>query len=164
MGDTGSMFLGIMLGVIGCSFTMIRPTGMTFVAICFVLGVPMIDALLAIGRRIAMREPLFRADSMHIHHVLRQLGLSPRQTLAALYSMQAFLAVLGILVFRGALLPVIFGVAFFAVICVSFLRVMIVATPAKVTKPRVAGTISTQSIPTLESNIPTQNTTSSVGR
>jgi UDP-GlcNAc:undecaprenyl-phosphate GlcNAc-1-phosphate transferase len=137
---------------------MIRPTLQTFVAICFVLGIPMLDAFLAITRRLILRWPVFRADYLHMHHVLCELSFSPRQTLLVMCSMQAFLAGLGLLVLKGFVFPIIIGLAFTAVVFVSYLRVMVVSrTSASVTRK-----LSAKPIPALKSNLPRQNT--SMGR
>lgn len=158
MGDTGSMFLGIMLGLVACSLTMINSTPQTFVAICFILGIPMLDAFLAIARRLILRSSVFKADSLHMHHVLRELSLSPRQILLVMCSMQAFLAVLGLLVMEGFVFPIVIGLAFITIVFISFLRAMVVSG-AKETMP---ANLSANSIPTLKSNIPRQK--ASIGR
>lgn len=158
MGDTGSMFLGIMLALIACFLTMLKPTVYTFVAVCFILGIPMLDAWLAISRRVVLRSSLFQADSFHMHHVLRKLGFSARQVLLVMYSLQAFLTILGILVSRGFTTPIILGVAFIAVVYFSFLRVMVVFR----TKTQVTAKLTANSIPTLKGDLSRQNT--SLGR
>jgi UDP-GlcNAc:undecaprenyl-phosphate GlcNAc-1-phosphate transferase len=162
MGDTGSMFLGTVLAVMACLLTMSDPRPATFVAVCFALGIPMLDVALAIARRFAMRSPLFRADSLHMHHVLLQAGFTPRQILVILYSMQALLCVLGFGVSRGLVLPAIVGVALIAGAFVSFLRMMVAS---QAVGGRAASDIAPSSIPlkrNLQGNVPTQR--SSVGR
>lgn len=158
MGDTGSMFIGIVMALVACFLTMLKPSLFTFVAVCFVLGVPMLDAWLAIGRRVVRRSSLFQADSLHMHHVLRKIGFSPRQVLLAMYSMQAFLAILGVLVFQGYTTPVLLGAFFIAVVYFSFLRIMV----ASHVRPAVTATLAPNTIPSLKSNLPRQNT--SLGR
>jgi UDP-GlcNAc:undecaprenyl-phosphate GlcNAc-1-phosphate transferase len=158
MGDTGSMFLGIMLALVACSLTTINPTARTFIATCFILGIPMLDAFLAISRRLILRSPVFKADNLHMHHVLRELSFSPKQTLLVMYSMQAFLAALGLLVLKGFVFPIIIGLAFVAVVFVSFLRIMVISGTVVPAAPKLAP----DSIPTLKSNMPRQNT--SLGR
>ena len=158
MGDTGSMFLGIVMGLIACFLTMLRPSLFTFVAVCFVLGIPMLDAWLAIGRRVVLRSSLFQADSLHMHHVLRKIGFSPRRVLLTMYSMQAFLAILGVLVFKGYATPGILGACFIAVVYFSFLRIMVAAHA----RPAVTTTLAPNALPSLKSNLPRQNT--SLGR
>jgi UDP-GlcNAc:undecaprenyl-phosphate GlcNAc-1-phosphate transferase len=56
------------------------------------LGLPIMDTLLAIGRRAVRGRPLFQADKEHIHHRLLALGLSQRQAVLVLYG---FCVVLG---------------------------------------------------------------------
>ncbi len=127
MGDTGSLFLGIMLGMLACSITMAKPAVATFFGVCFVLAIPMLDSWLAIARRLVLRRPVFEADHMHIHHVLTSFGFSARQTLAVLYSMQVLMAALGTLAVMGFVLPVVAGVAFLAMAFSTFYRMMVVS-------------------------------------
>jgi len=49
------------------------------------LGLPIMDTLLAIGRRAVRGRPLFQPDKEHIHHKLMDLGLSHRQAVFVLY-------------------------------------------------------------------------------
>jgi len=125
MGDTGAMLLGMTLAQVACLITMRSPSLETFAAVLLVLGVPILDTLLAVARRLATRAPLFAADHLHIHHVLRDAGLSPRKTLLVLYGLQACLAGLGIAAATGRVLPVIVGLGLVVVAFVSFLRVMV---------------------------------------
>ena len=133
MGDTGSLFLGIILGILACSVTMLSPTINTFFGVCFILSVPMLDSWLAIARRVALRRPVFEADCMHIHHVLGSFGFSPRRTLVILYSTQAVMAVFGILAIKGFMFPVIAGFAFLLFAFAAFYRLMVAS---KETQPR----------------------------
>ena len=125
MGDTGSLFLGIMLGIIACAVTMSEPTVTTFFGVGFILAVPMLDTWLAIARRLVLRRPVFEADHQHIHHILTSLGLSARQTLAVLYTLQVAMAVLGILAIKGFFLPVVGGAAIVVAAFSTFFRMMI---------------------------------------
>ncbi len=147
MGDTGSLFLGIMLGVLACSITMIKPAISTFFGVCFVLAIPMLDSWLAIARRLALRRPVFEADHMHMHHVLTSFGLTARQTLAILYPMQAVMAGLGVLAIKGFVLPVVAGVAFLIVAFPTFYHMMVAS---KQKEPERAADFVPTSIPSLE--------------
>jgi len=146
MGDTGSMFLGILLALVACSLTAVEPTVRTFVAICFILGIPMLDAFLAIARRLMLRTPIFKADCLHMHHILGELSFSPKQTLVVMYSMQAFLAALGLLVLKGYSFPIVIGLLFVAVVFVSYLRLMVISQAEAPAAPKLA----TSSIPQLK--------------
>jgi hypothetical protein len=146
MGDTGSMFLGILLALVACSLTAAEPTARTFVAICFILGIPMLDAFLAIARRLMLRTPIFKADCLHMHHILIGLSFSPKQTLIVMYSMQAFLAALGLLVLKGYSFPIFVGLLFVAVVFISYLRLMVVSQVESPAAPKLAAS----SIPQLK--------------
>ncbi|HEX5132273.1 MAG TPA: MraY family glycosyltransferase [Candidatus Krumholzibacteria bacterium] len=161
MGDTGSMLLGLLLALTACLITMRAPSVNTFAAVCFALGVPLLDTALAIARRVVLRSPLFGADSLHMHHVLRDAGLSPRQTLVVLYGVQAFFSLLGVGAAMGWVLPVVVGLGFVTVAFVSFLRMMVEGrdVPAAMGH-QPANTIPFQS--TFTTNLPERRT--SVGR
>lgn len=162
MGDTGSMFLGVVLAIIACSLTMARPSGATFAGVCFVLGVPILDVILAIVRRLVLRSPVFAADSLHMHHVLTRMGFSPRQVLLVIYSMQVLFAVVGVTAMSGAALPLILGYTLAAAAFVAFLRQMVASRQPS---GRVAQPLAPSSIPlksNLRGNMPPQRT--SVGR
>jgi UDP-GlcNAc:undecaprenyl-phosphate GlcNAc-1-phosphate transferase len=162
MGDTGSMFLGVVLAIVACSLTMARPTVATFIGVCFVLGVPILDVLLAITRRVTLRSPVFSADSLHMHHVLTRMGFSPRQVLFVVYSMQTLFAVVGVTAMSGAAVPLILGFTLAAVSFAIFLRLMVASHQPS---GRVAPSMSPSSIPlksNIRGNMPPQRT--SVGR
>ncbi len=125
MGDTGSMLLGWTLAQVACLITMRSPHVNTFAAVMLVLGVPILDTLLAVARRIVLRAPMFAADHLHIHHVLRDSGLSQRKTLAVLYGLQVILAGLGVAAAAGGAWPVIVGLVVITVAFVVFLRAMV---------------------------------------
>lgn len=158
MGDTGSMFLGIVLALVACTLTAVKPEGRTFIAICFVLGIPMLDAFLAIARRVILRLPVFKADCLHMHHVLRELSFTPRQTLLVMYSKQLFLSGLGLLVLQGFVFPIVIGIVFTAVVFVWYLRIMIVSRSAVSSAPA----LKPNNITPLKSNMPRQK--ASIGR
>jgi len=125
MGDTGSMLLGLLLSIMACLVSMRAPSTGMFAAVILVLGVPMLDTTLAISRRVVLRAPVFSADHLHMHHILRGSGLSARRTLVVLYGMQAFFCMLGVAAAMGWVLPIIVGLGFTAVAYVAFLRMMV---------------------------------------
>lgn len=74
MGDSGAMFFGFMLGVLT-----IYAGGKVATAF-LVLGVPLIDFVLVISRRLLKRESIFRGNTKneHLHHRLLHKGWSPQ--------------------------------------------------------------------------------------
>ncbi len=85
MGDTGSMFLGFVLGTTALQTGQKASTAGAVLIPGIVLGLPIMDTLLAIGRRAIRGRPLFQADKEHIHHRLMERGLSHRQAVLVLY-------------------------------------------------------------------------------
>lgn len=128
MGDTGSMLLGISLGLVVCSLTMVKPSLYMLVATCFILGVPILDTLLAITRRLALRAPVFGADNLHMHHIIFSFGMTERQTLLVLYCIHAVFCIIGVLAMQKFLFSVILGVVIMAVLFSLFIRWMVAST------------------------------------
>jgi UDP-GlcNAc:undecaprenyl-phosphate GlcNAc-1-phosphate transferase len=92
MGDTGSMFLGFVLGVSTVATNQKSSTAVAILVPIVALGLPIADTLLAMLRRAAWGRPIFAADREHIHHRLFDLGLSHRQTVLVLYGVCVCLA------------------------------------------------------------------------
>lgn len=72
LGDTGSMFFGLMLGLL--SVYQGGKVATAFIAI----GIPLLDALFVIGRRMLSGTSPFRGGNDHLHHRLLQRGWSPK--------------------------------------------------------------------------------------
>ncbi|PIT97065.1 hypothetical protein COT77_03500 [Candidatus Berkelbacteria bacterium CG10_big_fil_rev_8_21_14_0_10_41_12] len=76
LGDSGSMFIGLMLAVI----TFI--TGGKLATVVLVYGLVIIDALYVIAKRLIRgKNPLTSPDQTHIHHRFIEAGFSKAQTL-----------------------------------------------------------------------------------
>ena len=75
MGDTGAMFFGLMLGTLS-----IYAGGKVATAF-LVLGVPLIDSILVIIRRILKGQSPFRGSDDHLHHRLLRKGWTDRQVI-----------------------------------------------------------------------------------
>lgn len=61
-----------------------------------VMGVPTVDALFTIGRRLlAHRNPFF-GDNRHLHHILLSLGYSQRQTALFYWCISAVLGIISL--------------------------------------------------------------------
>jgi UDP-GlcNAc:undecaprenyl-phosphate GlcNAc-1-phosphate transferase len=95
MGDTGSMFLGYVIGTL----IILMGQGQTkwFLASMVIFALPVLDTALAFARRWTNRRPLFSADKQHFHHQLVARGFSVKQTVLISYSLAVFFGLLGIL-------------------------------------------------------------------
>ncbi len=126
MGDSGALLLGLLLAsstmVVGGrtgdsgdgrqTFFFLAPLLTPLV----ILGVPMLDTLLAIGRRTLRGRSFALADRQHLHHRLLELGHGPRRVVVILWSCSALLSgfVLAPLFVDSAWIyvPIIVGVLF----------------------------------------------------
>ncbi|OGR13571.1 MAG: hypothetical protein A2341_10050, partial [Deltaproteobacteria bacterium RIFOXYB12_FULL_58_9] len=87
MGDTGSMFLGYVIAVTSLQTNTKGPATVALLAPILALGLPLVDTLLAMGRRFSRGQSMFQADREHIHHRLVALGLSHRNAVLILYGL-----------------------------------------------------------------------------
>jgi UDP-GlcNAc:undecaprenyl-phosphate GlcNAc-1-phosphate transferase len=96
LGDSGSLFIGFMLSALALSGAQKAPT---FVAVAIPVvsfGLPILETLLSILRRLISGRPIFTADREHIHHKLLQMGFSHRQVVIVLYAVSALFAMLSL--------------------------------------------------------------------
>ncbi len=84
MGDSGSMFLGFILGVLALI------SGGKLATILLVLGFPIVDGLIVTsGRLIRHQNPLTTPDKTHLHHRFLSAGFTTRQAILSLYLISA---------------------------------------------------------------------------
>ncbi len=88
MGDTGSMFLGYICGVMILLFGQ-NGTIRWFLSAIIMFGLPMMDTFLAIIRRKLNGKPIFSPDSNHFHHFLVKKGLTVRKAVLLSYGVAA---------------------------------------------------------------------------
>ncbi|MCC6620321.1 MAG: undecaprenyl/decaprenyl-phosphate alpha-N-acetylglucosaminyl 1-phosphate transferase [Deltaproteobacteria bacterium] len=105
MGDTGSLFLGFVLGAFSIASSAKGSTAVALTVPILALGLPIVDTMLAIGRRVRANRPIFSADQDHIHHRLLRAGFSHRNAVLTLYVVAAMLAGAALLV-RAASQPI----------------------------------------------------------
>lgn len=87
MGDTGSMFLGYALGVSSLMATAKSVTFISLIIPILILGIPILDTLFAIIRRMMSGKPIFEADKAHLHHQFLKRGFSHKKTVLTIYAL-----------------------------------------------------------------------------
>lgn len=95
MGDAGSMWLGLMLGWFMAQVTQGSVSAEPAIVL-WLFGIPLIDTLVVIVRRVQRKRSPFDPDRTHIHHVLEHTGLSIRRSVLLLSLAQAALVAIGI--------------------------------------------------------------------
>ena len=125
MGDTGSMFLGYTLAVMSVQGLFKFYAIVTFAVPFVVLGLPIVDTVFAIVRRLLKGQSPFAADRGHVHHRLVDLGFDQKQTVAILYALSAVLGLSAVvltssgeakilILVLAVALAVFFGISVFA--------------------------------------------------
>ena len=95
MGDSGSLLLGLMLGIISVAGVVRTQSFIIILVPIAIAGVPVLDTFTAIVRRLRGHESIGHADLEHVHHRLLQAGLSQKRSVAVLWICSAVLAVAG---------------------------------------------------------------------
>ncbi|MCJ7546640.1 MAG: undecaprenyl/decaprenyl-phosphate alpha-N-acetylglucosaminyl 1-phosphate transferase [Deltaproteobacteria bacterium] len=97
MGDTGSMFLGLMLGAMATIGSYTEKDVLGFLAPVVILGIPIFDTCQVIVARWRKGMPFYQGSPDHYALLLRSAGLSVKGVTWLSYAAAAILGVLGIL-------------------------------------------------------------------
>ena len=122
LGDSGSLLIGLLIGVIGVQGSLKGPSAISILFPILAMGLPISDTAMAIFRRWVRNLPLSSADRRHVHHLLIGLGLNPRQAAVLLYCFSGFLCgvvLLGVALQNEALALVV-GISG----CLAFLLIL----------------------------------------
>jgi UDP-GlcNAc:undecaprenyl-phosphate GlcNAc-1-phosphate transferase len=90
MGDTGSLTLGYFLAFLAVSITQAPASTVSPMIPVLVLGVPLLDTLWVMGRRVLKGISPFSPDRTHLHHKFLSLGLNHRFTVIVIYLITLF--------------------------------------------------------------------------
>lgn len=101
MGDTGSLFLGYMIGALSVEGLTKSATIFSLIIPIIILGVPILDTTFAIIRRIVHGQPLTAPDKYHLHHCLLRLGFTHRQSVILIYMLSGFFSLAAIIFSRS---------------------------------------------------------------
>ncbi len=85
MGDTGSMFIGLMLGSLSMMVSYGHANPITFLAPLFILGVPIFDTLFVMLLRFKKGLPVFKGSPDHFALKLRRWNNSTSRTVVISY-------------------------------------------------------------------------------
>ncbi|OUM94296.1 MAG: undecaprenyl-phosphate alpha-N-acetylglucosaminyl 1-phosphate transferase [Thermobacillus sp. ZCTH02-B1] len=96
MGDAGAAFIGYALSLIAVEGSFKKATLITILVPMLALGVPIMDTIVVMARRLADGRGLHKADNLHTHHALMRWGLTQIQTVSFLYLLSIVFALLSI--------------------------------------------------------------------
>ena len=95
MGDVGSQLLGYVAVVLALSLTQ-QSAALSVTLPLIIFGIPVLDTLTVMVKRLAKGRSPFVADRKHFHHQLMAIGLHHTEAVFILYSAQALLILLAI--------------------------------------------------------------------
>jgi len=101
MGDSGSMFLGYIIGGISIMGLLKTATILGLVFPLLVLGMPVTDLTFAIIRRKLRGQSIAMADRGHLHHRLLDAGFTQRQAVFLMYGISACFGMAAVLGAKG---------------------------------------------------------------
>lgn len=90
-GYSGKSLAGFFLAVLAIL------SGAKLATVIFLLGVPMIDAVFSIIRRLIKKQPIYLGDNKHFHHQLLKMGWSRRQISYLYWSFSLVLGLIALL-------------------------------------------------------------------
>ena len=102
LGDSGSLMIGFLLSSTSIYATAKSATFVGLAIPVIALGIPILDTLLSMLRRVIERRSIFSPDKHHIHHRLLALGYGQRRVVYLLCGETAFATVLGILLLEAS--------------------------------------------------------------
>ncbi|KLU66648.1 putative undecaprenyl-phosphate N-acetylglucosaminyl 1-phosphate transferase [Desulfosporosinus acididurans] len=101
MGDSGSMFLGYIIGGLSIYGLLKTATILGVVFPLLVMGMPVTDLTFAIIRRKLRGQSVATADRGHLHHRLLDAGLTQRQAVLSMYGISACFGISAVLGAKG---------------------------------------------------------------
>jgi UDP-GlcNAc:undecaprenyl-phosphate GlcNAc-1-phosphate transferase len=122
LGDSGALLIGLLIGVIGVEGSIKGPSTISILFPILAMGLPISDTAMAIFRRWVRNLPLSAADRRHVHHLLINFGLNPREAALMLYCFSGFLC--GVVLLGVALRSEFLALILALVGCLAFLVVV----------------------------------------
>jgi len=96
MGDTGSQFLGFAIAVLTVVLTQKSNSALNPMLPLFLVGLPVVDTLVVMYRRLSAGRSPFAPDTNHLHHRLLALGMKHYEAVAFVYLGQILFVVAAI--------------------------------------------------------------------
>ncbi|HEX2513264.1 MAG TPA: MraY family glycosyltransferase [Chloroflexota bacterium] len=103
MGDTGTLFLGFLLAVIGLKLKASGPAWWSFILVVVVLALPIFDTGLVTAYRLRKRLALAQGGKDHTSHRLVKLGLPQRRAVLVLYGAAVCAGMVALALARGGI-------------------------------------------------------------
>ena len=113
MGDAGSQLLGFVAVVLSIKLAQ-QSSNISVILPLIILGIPILDTLTVMIKRLAMGRSPFSADKNHFHHQLMGIGLYHTEAVLTIYLTQALLILFAIACHGSNDWMLLFSYLFFA--------------------------------------------------
>jgi UDP-GlcNAc:undecaprenyl-phosphate GlcNAc-1-phosphate transferase len=100
MGDAGSMWIGLVLGWFMSQVAGDKVSGEPALVL-WLFGIPLLDTLVVMFRRVKKKNSPFYADRTHIHHVLEAAGVSVKRMVLVLGLVQISFVMVGVIFYMA---------------------------------------------------------------
>ncbi|MCK5706673.1 MAG: undecaprenyl/decaprenyl-phosphate alpha-N-acetylglucosaminyl 1-phosphate transferase [Candidatus Aureabacteria bacterium] len=94
MGDSGSIFLGFILGSISLKY-LSEIKHIPFYTIAMIIGIPCLDMLNVVYQRKKNKKAIFSADQSHFHHRLMNIGLTHAESVKLILFLTMISCIIG---------------------------------------------------------------------
>jgi UDP-GlcNAc:undecaprenyl-phosphate/decaprenyl-phosphate GlcNAc-1-phosphate transferase len=101
LGDCGSLFVGFALAAFAIRGSMKSSAAIAVAAPFIALALPIVDASIAMMRRLLRGKSIFQGDRDHIHHRMVRMGFTPSRAVIILYGVAALFGALSLLTMTG---------------------------------------------------------------
>ena len=85
MGDSGALLLGFTLAAVSIQGLLKTAATVTLALPLIALAIPIIDTSFVVAKRLKYRQPVWHADSSHLHHRFVNIGYSQRRAALTMY-------------------------------------------------------------------------------
>lgn len=140
MGDSGSNFLGFVLGCLAIIGTAKSAALISLFIPIVILAIPIFDTFFAIIRRMYNKAPIFLPDRDHLHHRLMALGMSHRRSVFIIYGISAFFSAVAIFItfISSSKANVMLALLLLLVVLAAY-KIGLLSGEKRKTSPRVEG-------------------------
>ncbi len=123
MGDTGSQCLGFSIGILTIQITQSSQSQISPLVPFLILGLPLLDTVWVIIRRIRQKRSPFSPDRNHLHHRLLDLNMTAHEAVVLIYSVQLVMIVTAYFLANSSNENLLLAIAIYCVIIITGLNI-----------------------------------------
>lgn len=122
MGDTGSLFLGFVIASATLILALNAEHWRYSLALVLIMGIPLMDTVFSVIRRLKLNMNPFESDNNHIHHILQRYFKGPGLAVLTMSAAALLLTIIAVLLSNtdnGVLFFTVYGLLFFLFVVIA---------------------------------------------